>query len=388
MFSRFKTSMTLFHKSEDFKFNKSPNEAITALGCMSGTSLDGLDLALVTFTPPSNKNSFWKFHVQSTEFISYSKTGWEEKLLTAYTLSNKNKVEEISKNYAQWISLKAKNFLDRLPKNIPQAEIFCCHGHTVRHNPKMRVTKQIGNTYELTTHLDIPVVCDFRSADVKRGGQGAPLVPLADMFLFHEYPICLNLGGFANASWDNNGIRYATDLAPCNIILNELTKKIGKSYDENGKLAAQGNVKKKELNKLNNLSYYNSSIPKSLSWEWAMRHAYPILFEIPIIEDALATAVEHCAWAINKGIKEINAKKIFVTGGGVWNSHLLKRIAHYFEGEIFVPKKEIVDQKEAICFAFLGIKKLRGEVNVLSSVTGGSIDSSDGIMFVKKVVQK
>jgi anhydro-N-acetylmuramic acid kinase len=119
-----------------------------------------------------------------------------------------------------------------------------------------------------------------------------------------------------------------------------------------------------------------------------MRHAYPILFEIPIIEDALATAAEHCAWAINKGIKEINAKKIFVTGGGVWNSHLLKRIAHYFEGEIFVPKKEIVDQKEAICFAFLGIKKLRGEVNVLSSVTGGGIDSSDGIMFVKKVVQK
>ena len=380
--------MTLVRKSEDSKFNKNSNQAITALGCMSGTSLDGLDLALATFTPPSNENSFWKFSVHSTEFITYSGTIWEEKLLSAYNLLDDNQIDMISKKYAQWISYNAKHFLNSLPKNIPQAEVFCCHGHTIRHNPKMKITKQIGNTFELTSHLSIPVVCDFRSADVQRGGQGAPLVPLADMLLFHEYPICLNLGGFANASWDYKGVRHATDLAPCNIIFNELTKKIGRAYDENGNLASNGNVRHKELDKLNQLSYYNSPIPKSLSWEWAMQYAYPILHEIPILEDALATAAEHCAWAINKGIQQINAKKIFITGGGVWNSYLLNRIGHYFKGEIIIPEKEIVDQKEAICFAFLGIKKLRGEINVLSSVTGGNRDSSDGTVFVKNVLPK
>jgi anhydro-N-acetylmuramic acid kinase len=355
---------------------------IIALGSMSGTSLDGLDLALVKFTPPSKKINRWRFSIISSNFISYSGTRWEDDLLKAYK-ADANELDKISRNYSKWVSFKASEFISSLSYDLPK--VFCSHGHTVKHSPENGVTQQIGNTHELTTHLNIPVVCDFRSADVRRGGQGAPLVPIADKLLFSDQPICLNLGGFANASWDENELRLAADLGPCNIILNELMRKMGKPYDNKGELSSRGQIDQKTLEKLNNLSYYSSELPKSLSREWAEENILLEILRIPKIEDALATAVEHAAWAINFGLEKLNSEKIFVTGGGVWNTYLMKRIAFYWKKEIQIPEKQIVNQKEALCFAFLGIRRLRGEINILSSVTGGAKDSCDGTVFEKYI---
>jgi len=364
------------------EFRSNMHSPIVALGSMSGTSLDGLDLALVKFTPPSKKINRWRFSIISSNFISYSGTRWEDDLLKAYK-ANANELDKISRNYSKWVSFKASEFISSLSHDLP--EVFCSHGHTVKHSPENGVTQQIGNTHELTTHLNIPVVCDFRSADVRRGGQGAPLVPIADKLLFSDQPICLNLGGFANASWDENELRLAADLGPCNIILNELMRKMGKPYDDKGELSSRGQIDPKTLEKLNNLSYYSSELPKSLSREWAEENIMLEILRIPKIEDALATAVEHAAWAINFGLEKLHSEKIFVTGGGVWNTYLMKRIAFYWKKEIQIPEKQIVNQKEALCFAFLGIRRLRGEINILSSVTGGGKDSCDGTVFEKNI---
>lgn len=364
----------------DFKSNI--HSPIIALGSMSGTSLDGLDLALVKFNPPSDKVNKWRFSIISSSFISYSGTRWEKDLLKAYQ-ADANELNKISKNYSEWVSFQAFQFINLLSNNFPK--VFCSHGHTVRHEPENRVTQQIGNTHELTTYLNIPVVCDFRISDVQRGGQGAPLVPIADKLLFSDQPICLNLGGFSNASWDENGVRIAADLGPCNIILNELMRKIGKSFDDKGDLSSRGRIDFETLDKLNNLSYYYTPPPKSLSREWALNNILVLILRIPKIEDALATAVEHTAWAINHGLKKLNSEKIFITGGGAWNTYLMSRIAFYWKKQIEIPPKQIVNQKEALCFAFLGIRRLRGEINILSSVTGAPTDSCDGIVFEKKI---
>lgn len=364
------------------EFRSNMHSPIIALGSMSGTSLDGLDLALVKFTPPSKKINRWRFSIISSNFISYSGTRWEDDLLKAYE-ADANELDKISRNYSKWVSFKASEFISSLSYDLPK--VFCSHGHTVKHSPENGVTQQIGNTHELTTHLNIPVVCDFRSADVQRGGQGAPLVPIADKLLFSDQPICLNLGGFANASWDENELRLAADLGPCNIILNELMRKVGKPYDDKGELSSRGQIDPKTLEKLNSLSYYFSELPKSLSREWAEENIMLEILRIPKIEDALATAVEHVAWAINFGLEKLNSEKIFVTGGGVWNTYLMKRIAFYWKKEIQIPEKQIVNQKEALCFAFLGIRRLRGEINILSSVTGGAKDSCDGTVFEKYI---
>lgn len=369
-------------KSAYSEFRSNMHSPIIALGSMSGTSLDGLDLALVKFTPPSKKINKWRFSIISSNFISYSGTRWEDDLLKAYE-ADANELDKISKSYSEWVSFKASQFIRSLSHDFPK--VFCSHGHTVRHSPENGVTQQIGNTHELTTHLNIPVVCDFRSADVQRGGQGAPLVPIADKLLFSDQPICLNLGGFANASWDENGVRLAADLGPCNIVLNELMRKIGESFDDKGELSSTGRIHINTLEKLNNLTYYSSELPKSLSREWAEENIMTEISRIPKIEDALATAVEHTAWAINYGLEKLNSEKIFVTGGGVWNTYLMNRIAFYWKKEIQIPEKQIVNQKEALCFAFLGIRRLRGEINILSSVTGSIKDSCDGTLFEKKI---
>ena len=288
------------------------------------------------------------------------------------------------------------------------------HGHTVEHDPAQGITVQIGHEPSVFTTSPIPVVGDFRSACVARGGQGAPLVPLADRDLFGDYAVCVNLGGFSNASWtDAGGLRRAGDLGPCNGLLNPLAQELGLDYDPEGRYAASGQVNyanpdqaapsKEPTSQLANqqraprasqlanqptsqLVYYATPFPKSLGREWMEREFWPV-FNVtrpPKTEDALATAADHIAWSIAHGLRTAGAPHgpALLSGGGAYNADLIQRIAqHAPEWQWTVAPRDVLEAKEALAFAYLGLLRLRGEANVLASYAGGSIDGCDGTIF-------
>ena len=224
------------------------------------------------------------------------------------------------------------------------------------------------------------VVCDFRVQDVELGGQGAPLVPIGDRLLFSEYDYCLNLGGFANCSYEKNGQRIAFDICPVNIVLNKYAEKLGKDFDENGKFAESGIVDENLLHQLDSLKFYSGKPPKSLGLEWVKENIFPLLEASKISsEDVLRTFTEHIAVQLAKQFSD--RASVLITGGGAYNSFLIERFKNLSAIEVVVPSKEIVEYKEALIFGLLGVLKLRDEVNCLASVTGASKDHSSGKIF-------
>ena len=345
----------------------------TVVGTMSGTSLDGLDLAQVVFWKDAPTGP-WQKRIEATHFIPYENTTWAQELPAAYTASAAQRIQ-MSKAYSRWLNAQLKSFI-----GDSHVDAIASHGHTVAHEPDKRFTLQIGNDPELAQGLSCPVVCDFRVADVARGGQGAPLVPVADALLYGDYPVCLNLGGFSNASWDQNGQRKAGDLGPANFILNPYAQALGHAYDPSGELARSGHPDPAVLQTLVNLAYYKQPFPKSLGREWVETHIDATLKPLNPLT-AIATATEHSAWAVAKGLAQAPPGKVLTTGGGAKNSYLLERIEALSGRQLEVPSPVELNFKEAICFAFLGLLRLRGDNNVWASVTGGPADGCDGTVF-------
>ncbi|WP_449401302.1 anhydro-N-acetylmuramic acid kinase [Chryseobacterium wanjuense] len=211
------------------------------------------------------------------------------------------------------------------------------------------------------------------------GGNGAPLVPIGDELLFSQYDACLNLGGFSNISLKINDKRAAFDIAPVNIVLNKLVQRFNKNFDENGDLARTGKINDELLLQLNSLAYYQQSHPKSLGIEWCNEKVFPLFENIETI-DALATFTEHAAQQISKVFNENQFKNVLFTGGGTYNQFLIEKIKIKTNTQIIIPENEIIEYKEALIFAFMGILRLNNEINVLSSATGSSHDHSSGVI--------
>jgi anhydro-N-acetylmuramic acid kinase len=233
----------------------------------------------------------------------------------------------------------------------------------------------------MSHELRLPVVNDFRKKDVKNGGQGAPLVPIGDEYLFSEYDICLNLGGFSNVSYRKGGQRVAFDVCPANMPLNEVAKVTGKDFDEDGAMARSGDIQEGLLNQLNRLDYYSKVGPKSLGREWYISEFKKRMDKkrIPPI-DLLATLVEHIAMQIARVFNSLQIKTALVTGGGAYNTFLIERIMHHSTADLTLPDNQLINYKEAMIFGFLGVLRVRNEVNVLSSVTGSPKDHCAGII--------
>jgi anhydro-N-acetylmuramic acid kinase len=335
---------------------------------MSGTSLDGLDLALVKLS-----NSGSKFELIKAETVSYSKD-WESILRNSRFLSG-NDLIALNVRYGKFLGHQINKFL----KNISKPDLIASHGHTVFHQPNLGYTLQIGDINQIAVSTGITTVGDFRSLDVSKGGQGAPLVPIGDELLFSEYDYCLNLGGISNYSSKIEGKRIAKDISPCNIVSNLLANKRGLDFDKNGDLGRQGLVDEKLLHQLRNWSYYSSG--KSIGVENLEKDFIPI-FEsssIPLVNQ-LRTFYEHVGEVIGFLLKN-KLSSTLVTGGGTRNQLLLECIKKYSESKIIVPKEDLIDFKEAIIFALLGFLRINNQINVLSSVTGASMDSSAGIVI-------
>ncbi|MCB0465372.1 MAG: anhydro-N-acetylmuramic acid kinase [Aequorivita sp.] len=343
------------------------------IGVMSGTSLDGIDLAEIYFTYFEKK---WNFEILAAQTVPYS-SFWSGELREAINFS-KEQLERLDFKYTEKLSEEILKFIKK--HNILEIDAVCSHGHTILHQPDKGFTYQIGNLPRISKLLGQTVVCDFRVQDVELGGQGAPLVPIGDRLLFSKYDYCLNLGGFANCSFEKNGKRIAFDICPANIVLNKYAEKLGKDFDEGGKMAASGKVDGALLNKLNSLSFYSEKPPKSLGLEWVQSTIFPLLETSKISsEDILRTFTEHIAVQLAKQFSE--QASVLITGGGAYNSFLVDRLNKIAQVEAAIPSPEIIEYKEALIFGLLGVLKLRDEVNCLASVTGASKNHSSGKIF-------
>tara|TARA_R100000306_G_scaffold13813_1_gene16611 strand:- start:9713 stop:10777 length:1065 start_codon:yes stop_codon:yes gene_type:complete len=344
------------------------------IGVMSGTSLDGIDMAACFFEISEGQK--WSFKIGVSQTIEYP-TIWKRTLQEAVHYPEE-KLKELNENYTDYLSQVISAFISK--HKIAAIDAVCSHGHTILHEPEKGITLQIGNLPKLAKLINQKVVCDFRVQDVKLGGQGAPLVPIGDKLLFSEYGYCLNLGGFANCSFKKNGNRIAYDICPVNIVLNLYAEKLGQSYDDGGKMAASGEINVDLLNKLNHLNYYNEQPPKSLGVEWVKAYIFPILEASgETSRNILCTFTEHIAIQLANQFSE--AKKILITGGGVYNSFLIERLQKLKNLEIVIPSEKLIENKEALVFGLLGVLKLRNEVNCLASVTGAKRDHSSGLVF-------
>ena len=344
------------------------------IGVMSGTSLDGIDLCLSSF----EFGASWQFQINAAETVEYSEK-WKQRLRTAIDLNSKE-LEKLNTDYTQFLADVIQAFIDVY--SITTLEAVCSHGHTVFHEPSLGKTLQIGNLPVLATYLNQTVVCDFRTQDVALGGQGAPLVPIGDALLFPEHDYCLNLGGFANISFEQNSERIAFDICPVNIVLNHYVASLGMAYDSEGQIAAKGTVYKPLLEALNALKFYKLQPPKSLGLEWVQSKVFPLIesynLEAPTV---LRTVVEHCALQLSNVLKTHQLKKGLITGGGVFNTFLMQRISELSGHDLQPTQPMIIDFKEALVFGFLGVLKLRNEPNCLQSVTGASRDHSSGFIY-------
>ena len=353
-------------------------ENYNVIGVMSGTSLDGIDLAHIQFKIEDKK---WSFEIIESETIGYS-LDWINSLKVAVNFSI-NELDDLNQKYTQLLAEIISDFIKKY--NIENIDAVCSHGHTILHQPQKGFTLQIGNLPEISSLIHQTVVCDFRVQDVQLGGQGAPLVPIGDRILFPEYDYCMNLGGFSNVSFEENGKRIAFDISPVNTVLNFYANQLGLDYDDKGSISRTGICNENLLNELNNLDFYQKKHPKSLGYEFVKETVLPIIESYKItVTDKLRTFSEHVALQIASALptKEGN---LLMTGGGAYNDFLIERIQSYLpEMEIIIPEKKILEFKEALIFALLGVLKLRGEINVLSSVTGAKIDHSTGNIYNQK----
>ena len=345
------------------------------IGLMSGSSLDGLDLALVRFTYDENR---YTYYIIKAETLPYSKY-WHDQLTNAF-LSKPEDLKPLDREYGTYLGSQVKAFIE---KHHVEPDFVASHGHTIFHKPEQRYTLQIGDGQALADACGLTVINDFRTEDVLKGGQGAPLVPIGDRLLFADYDICLNIGGIANLSYELDGKRIAYDVCIANQALNWLAQRKSVAFDKDGLMASQGHIVNALLEALNSNKFYRQQPPKSLGREFFETFQKSLL-EAYHTNDALATFVEHIAMQIAQTVNYLPKGKMLITGGGALNSYLVERIQHHTQHQVVIPDRMTIDYKEALIFALLGLLRLEGQTNVLCSVTGAPTDSCSGKIWLAR----
>ncbi|MEO9891294.1 anhydro-N-acetylmuramic acid kinase [Aurantibacter sp.] len=355
-------------------------KSYSILGLMSGTSLDGLDLAYCQIW---QEDANYKFKIKKTKSISYSRE-MQTKLKNSIHLAA-DELLIFHNTYGTWLGEQANIFIK---ENDLEVDAIASHGHTTHHQPENGLTFQIGSGQHLANASNQKVICDFRTNDVALGGQGAPLVPIGDKLFFSNYTFCLNLGGISNVSFEKDDKRIAYDIGLANMILNYITRKNGIDYDDGGEIAKSGTINLMMLERLNALEYYKLPIPKSIGYEWFVKEVAPIVDRTEDnMENLLCTSVHHICEQVSNQIKahcNTNENSLFVTGGGALNEFLIEVLRNKLGAEIKVvpTSKQLIEFKEALVFALMGVLRLENKINVLKSVTGAVTNSSSGVIFL------
>lgn len=353
------------------------------IGIMSGSSLDGID---IVFTELQEQGGIWQYEIQHAACIDYDKL-WYQKLQQAITFSAKDYLL-LHTEYGEFIGQKINEFIDE--KNLQHlVNLISSHGHTTFHIPEKRMTHQLGDGAAIAAKTKLPVVSDLRSIDIAFGGQGAPIVPLGEKLLFNQYNYFLNIGGIANVSIHQLNEIIAFDVCAANRVLNMLAEKIDLAYDNEGMVSSRGMLNEDLLEKLNALEYYKLPAPKSLANSFGTDIVYPLLTSFNMnVEDTLRTYVEHICIQIKNSLRAFKKDKVqhlFITGGGAFNTFLIKRLQENLEEinfEIVIPAADVVKYKEALIMALLGTLRWREQYTVLSSVTGARRDSIGGALWL------
>lgn len=376
-----------------------------ALGLMSGSSSDGLDIAFVHLHENAGK---WSFEIIKASCYEYD-AEWKKKLQSAICM-NALDYQMLHAAYGHYLGEQVNRFMNENGLQY-QVQLIASHGHTTFHLPEKKMTAQLGDGAAIAAVTGINVVSDLRAMDLALGGQGAPIVPIGEKLLFNEYDFFLNIGGIANISYKKNEQYIAFDVCPANSILNRLANEEGKEYDDGGTMAAKGKNDLQLLEKLNDHKYYSHAYPKSLSNNFGAEIIYPLIRGSELrIEDCLRTYVEHIAYQIYNAVKSLimlnhsfaappeNYKpqtcipdrkatnhKLLLTGGGTFNTFLIERLRyclHELNVQIVVPDETIIKYKEALIMALIGVLRWREENNVLASVTGAVRNSIGGAVWM------
>jgi anhydro-N-acetylmuramic acid kinase len=358
----------------------------SAIGLMSGSSLDGLDLVFTEFEEIGGE---WTYRIHASNCYDYNDE-WTERLRNAVNLSAYEYLL-LHTAYGKYVGEQVNRFIEEFGLHH-RVQIIASHGHTSFHAPTLGMTGQLGDGATIAAVTGINVVSDLRAMDVALGGQGAPIVPMGEKLLWAEYAYLLNIGGIANITANRKEGPIAFDICAANRVLNLLSDELGMEYDAGGATAATGNLSTELLTALNNLEYYQQKYPKSLANNFGTDLVFPMIKNSMIsIPDALRTYTEHIAMQVGYAINLLYAEKplanskLLITGGGAHNEFLVKRIATLISGygvEAIVPDKQLVEYKEAIVMALLGVLRWREENTVLNSVTGATRSSIGGAVWI------
>ena len=374
------------------------------IGLMSGSSLDGLD---IVYTDLEENSGRWTYKIIHSICYQYT-AEWVMKLESAPSL-NAVDYQLLHAEYGHFTGQQVNAFIEANDLQF-KIQMIASHGHTVFHYPAKKMTAQLGDGASIAAATGIHVISDLRAMDIALNGQGAPIVPIGEKLLLPDFDLFLNLGGIANISAaiterDDSGsgstnipaAYHAFDVCPANTIMNILAREAGKEFDRNGEIAATGKIKGELLQELNALQYYRNAYPKSLANDFGTAIVYPIIRQsFCETKDALRTYVEHICIQIKNAIELIRShsgfrpaassmSKLLVTGGGAHNSFLIRRLEELLQPlsvELVVPAPELIDYKEALIMALIGVLRWREENNVLSSVTGATRDSIGGSIWM------
>jgi anhydro-N-acetylmuramic acid kinase len=356
-----------------------------AIGVMSGSSLDGLDIAFAEFQENAGK---WSYEIMQADCYSYSPS-WIEKLRTAISV-NALDYQLLHVEYGHYVGQQINKFIDENNLHY-QVALISSHGHTTFHVPSKKMTAQLGDGAAIAAETQLPVVTDLRALDLAFGGQGAPIVPVGEKWLLGNYDFFLNLGGIANISFKSEPY-IAFDICAANRVLNMLASNAGKEYDDRGQMAERGTINQELLNKLNELEYYKQPYPKSLANEFGTDVVYPMIRDSKCeIMDGLRTYVEHIVVQIKNAIIHATASgpsmdsSMLVTGGGAFNDFLIQRLRQELKQshvDLTIPEENLIKYKEAMIMAYIGVLRWRQEYNVLSTVTGAVRDSIGGALWI------
>ena len=353
-----------------------------AIGLMSGSSLDGLDIVFTEFNETAGK---WNFKIKCAACIEYDDS-WTSKLRDAIYLSAKD-YQLLNVEYGRYLGEMVNEFIEEFNLHH-QVSLIASHGHTTFHLPGKRMTHQLGDGATIAAETMLPVVSDLRMMDVAFGGQGAPIVPMGEKLLFPDHHYFLNIGGIANVSLHEDDEIIAFDICAANRVLNMLANEKNKPYDEGGMMASSGKIISELLEQLNQLDYYSVPPPKSLANSFGTDIIYPLIksFNLPV-EDALCTYVEHIAMQIKNSFptQAETTQQLMITGGGAFNQFLISRISKHLKEvnfEIYIADEEVVVYKEALIMGLLGVLRWREQYTTIPSVTGASRNSIGGALWL------